>query len=250
MYPSPQDGWQITRGGKTYGPYSWDQLVEHAAGGRITKRDKILDPRTGAWTKPTEISGLFGPGGAAVAPAGMTAAAKIAVGVVIGLALILGAGAYVVLIPPEHWVSAGQIISHDTRPAPDVSTGQGIPPEGLAYKGTFRWQSLEGEGIPNLWHDDECWLWIYTYEDGTAASFNYGEHAIDGWPVFLKAQSGTHYTFESGRSYVESVRIRVTADDAGMSGTVVTIDHIGSFVDGSFSGAPITYEQYRAEVID
>jgi hypothetical protein len=253
MQPPPTSGWYVTRKGQQYGPYSWDEIAHHAQAGRIGHRDKILDPRTGAWAKPKQVPGLFGAGGAATVPAGISTATLVAVGIVIGLAACLGALMAYQLVRPDSLVNAWvQSITSPQRQQPATSASDDeIPPEGLAYKGTFNYESLEGQGTPNLQHTEECWLWIYTDENGTFASFNYGEYAVDGWPVELAAKSGSQYTFRSSdRSLVEEVEIVVNASETQAAGTVRNTTDISSFVKGSFTCSPIPYDQYRAEVID
>jgi len=252
MQPIQQNAWQVQRGGKTYGPYTWEQIVEHSRGGRIGRRDKILDPRTGAWTKPAQVSGLFGPGGAAATSLGLTAVAKVAVGVLLGLAIVLGAVTSIVYMPMSFPQLAGlfdegaAIVQQNDVPVTSAAGGV-LPPEGLAFQGKFRYQTVETQSAAGvLWWDDPCCLWIYMYEDAVCASFDFGLN--DGWPVYLVSQEGQHYVFESSeRSLVERVRVVVDITETSMSGTVTNINGVSSFMDGTFTGAAITYEEYRAE---
>jgi len=256
MQPEAQNGWYVARGGKTYGPYSWDQIAEHASGRRIGKADKILDPRTGAWSKPAQVPGLFGVGGVATAPVGLTTAAKIAIAVILILALGM-AGVAVIAIPSttpgfvkevDLVTGVVEIVGRDDSTKSQTAV---VPPEGLVYKGTFNWVSEEGEGLKDLTGSDQCYLWIYTTDDGTSASFNYGEHWIDGWPVFLVSQSGTGWVFESSEdSMVERVRIVTSVTDAGATGEITNINGVRAFIRGDFTAKRSTYEAYRADVID
>ena len=246
MQPTTQNAWHVTRGGQTYGPYTWEQIAEHARGGRIGRGDKIFDPRNGVWTKPTQVPGLFGPGGVATVPVGISAAAKVAVGIVLGLVFILSAAfLFMWRTDPAWWMKAGQHIAHNDTPITSIKAE--VPPEGLTYKGTFHWQSTEGPDVPHLWHDDPCYLWIYTVDDGTAANFDFG--TVDGYPVYLVSHTGSNYVFESSnRSRVEHVRIIANVTDTSMSGSVTNITpDTSSFVDGTFTGTAIPYEQYQAE---
>ncbi len=252
MQPAQQNTWHVARGGQTYGPYTWEQIVEHTSGGRIGRRDKILDPRTGTWAKPSQVPGLLGSGGAAVIPAGLSVAAKVAVGVILGLAIVLGVVTSIRYMPTsldevKMWFDTGSgiVAQNDT---PITAATAVVPPEGLAFKGTFHYQTAERDAPGGaLQWDDPCYLWIYMYDDGTCASFDFG--TVDGWPVYLLTQAGSHYVFESSKdSMVERVRVVVDITDTSMSGTVTNITpEISSFMDGTFTGQAITYEQYKAE---
>ncbi len=252
MQSTPQDSWYVARGDQTYGPYTWAQMVENARGGRIGKRDKILDPRTGVWTKAPKLSSLFGPGGAAGVSLGLSAATKLAVGIVLGLALV-----FATVMSPYMWGEdidleyltdlLGDAVSATQSDATVTSASTTLPPEGIAFKGTFQWDSAEGGGAKDISHTDPCYLWIYTTDDGTAASFDFG--TVDGWPVFLVTKAGSEYVFESSdRSLVERVRIVADVTDTSVSGKVTKINKVGSFLSGTFTGTSITYEQYKAEV--
>jgi hypothetical protein len=41
MQQVAQNGWYVSRKGQTFGPYSWDQIAQHASVGRIGKADMI-----------------------------------------------------------------------------------------------------------------------------------------------------------------------------------------------------------------
>ncbi|MFC1640712.1 hypothetical protein ACFL2D_01535 [Patescibacteria group bacterium] len=137
----------------------------------------------------------------------------------------------------------------DFQSTPSLSAD--IAPEGLTFKGTFKWEEKDGARSED---NSICYLWIHTTDDGTIAKFSYGEHLIHGWPVFLAEQTGGHYVFKSAgpdRNYVEEVKITVDVTDTGMSGTVEnTTIEISNFVRGSFTGESISYELYAAEVLD
>ena len=241
-----QNAWHVARGGQTYGPYTWEQIAEHARGGRIGRRDKILDPRSGVWTKPTQVPGLFGPGGVATVPVGISVAAKVAVGIILGLALVLGAVTSIVYMPTslgrvEGIFNEGAAIVQ-ANSTPVASQSAQMPPEGFTYKGTFQWESKEGQR-----YDDPCYLWVYTTDDGTAADFDFG--TVDGWPLFLVSQSGSRYVFEmSNRSLVGRVKMSASLTDTEASGRITNIDwHADTFSHGTFTGTAIPYEQYMAE---
>jgi hypothetical protein len=256
MQTPPQNGWFVSRGGQQYGPYDWDQLVRHAGAGRIARSDRIFDPRTGAWAKPSQVSGLFGRGGAAAKPAGLSTAAKIAAGAVLATALLM-VGATTVWIASstpgfvrEYGTVEGMMQAATRDDAPKSATAE-VPPEGLVFKGTFDSVTAEGVGAKDLSHSDQAYLWIYTTDEGTAASLDYGEYYVDGWPVYLVSNSGSRFVFESSdRSLVERVRIEVDVSGDSATARVTTIDRIGSFRRGAFRGTSAPYEQYHDDVIE
>ena len=88
--PSLGGAWHVTRGGQTFGPYTWEEVVHHTNGGRIGRGDKLFDPRSGTWAKPSKVPGLLGPGGAATIPAGLAAYAMTAAVILGLLAVLLG----------------------------------------------------------------------------------------------------------------------------------------------------------------
>ncbi len=246
MQPTQQNAWHLTRGGQTYGPYTWEQIVQHARGGRIGRGDKLLDPRTNTWVKPSKVPGLFGPGGAATASVGLSKAAKIAAGIVLGMAILLGAYATLRFFgtDPATWLDKGMGIAQNTTPV--TTTKAVMAPEGLTYKGTLRYQELGGPGVPNSWTEETCYLGIHTTDDGTFADLSFG--SVENFPVLLVRNSGPNYVFESpSGSLVARVEIIAWATDTDVSGTVTTLNDVGSFVSGTFSGEAISYEQYGAE---
>nr|MDA3937109.1 hypothetical protein [Actinomycetota bacterium] len=244
-----------------YGPYTWDQLAEHASGGRIGRADKILDPRTGAWAKSSKVPGLFGSGGVAAAPVGLTAAAKAIAFVTIMLVLVAGGAAvFQYSIPGGYFyefykdppTGEGDLVAGVTEfverdDLTPMATAAAIPPEGLTFRGTFDYENTERDAPGGvLKHSDPCWLWIYTTDEGTAADFDF--NTVDGWPVYLVSSSGGHYVFESSvRSLVERVRVVVNVTSTGMRGSVTNINNVSSFKSGTFTGEVITYEEYKAE---
>jgi len=246
MQPTNQNAWHVTRGGQTYGPYTWEQIAEHARGGRIGRGDKIFDPRNGAWMKSSKVPGLFGPGGVAATPVGVSVAAKVAVGIILGLAIVLGAVTSILYMPTSlssllgRFEEGAAIVKHHETPV--TSAVAEMPPEGFTFKGTFKWESKEGVG-----HDDPCYLWIYNFEDGTCADFDFG--TVDGWPLYLVSQTGSHYVFEmSTRSKVGRVKMTVDVTDTSASGTITNINWVAdSFSHGTFTGTAIPYEQYKSE---
>jgi len=252
MQPTTPGTWHVARGGQTYGPYTWEQIVEHTSGGRIGRYDKILDPRTGAWVKPSQVPGLLGSGGAAVIPAGLSTVAKIAVGILLSLATVTALVALSIQYAQttnedwslnnwvDTWVSG--TVQDDTPVT--SATGGVVPPEGLAFQGMYHYQNSEGD------RDVPCRLWIYMYDGATCASFDYDIH---DWPVYLVSQDGSHYVFESStRSFVERWRIEVDITETSMSGTITSIENtreeriVGPVTSGTFTGTAITYEQYQA----
>lgn len=248
MQPTTHDAWHVTRGGQTYGPYTWAQIAEHARGGRIGRGDKIYDPRNTAWIKPSKVPGLFGPGGVAAAPVGLSAAIKLAVGIVVALAVVLGMVTSLYLwndgMDSQHITDAlDGIVADVAQDTSSVTAATAVvPPEGLAFKGTFSWQSENGDK-----YNDPCYLWIYAYDGSTCADFDFG--TVDGWPLYLKSQSGSQYVFEmSDRSTVGRVKMTVGITDTSASGKITNIDwHADSFSLGTFTGTAIPYEQYKAE---
>jgi len=249
MQASSRDTWQLARGGQTYGPYTWEQIVEHARGGRIGRGDKLLDPRTGVWVKPSKVPGLFGRGGAATAPAGLSAAAMFAAGIIVILAVVLVSVLF--LQPPEIVVVDGTVPAFPTTPSANPGTAV-MGPEGFAFKGTYRWE--EKNDPTNNWEEGPCYLWIYTNESGTWVSFHFqvdvGYLRWEDRDLPLTTETGSHYVFESDPvlTSVDQWKMVVDITDTGMSGTVTNITpQIGSFVGGSFTGVAISYEQYQAE---
>jgi len=268
MHPLLPGTWHVARGGQTYGPYTWEQIVEHTRGGRISRGDKLFDPRSGVWAKPSKIPGLLGPGGAATIPWGLAAVVMTAA-VIVALLAVLFAW---MLTPKEPLPGLGIAdnpieISFVTLPTvPPGTTPATVPsgttpptgltaPEGLTFKGTYRseWKERDAPG-GSLWSDGPCYLWIFTTESGTVASFdfleNIGDPTWDGrdW-LPLVSHTGSHYVFESSSlTLVDKWRLVVDVTDTGMSGTVTNITpEIGTFIRGDFSGQSITYEQYQAE---
>jgi hypothetical protein len=84
------------------------------------------------------------------------------------------------------------------------------------------------------------------------AKFSFGEYLVDGWPVYLVSNTDNRYIFESSsRSFVEEVRITFDITDTDIKGTVKNITpDISTFVQGSFEGEEIPFEEYKAEVLD
>ena len=239
----------MTRGGETYGPYTWEQIAEHARGGRIGRGDKIFDPRNGAWMKPSKVPGLFGPGGVATVPVGISAAAKAMVGLIISMAVIMGLASIYLWnyndmdseFVKETYEGIMTSVQSDV-PVAANSAQEGIPPEGLAFKGTFTWEDEYG------FTTDPCYLYIYNYtpDDVTIADFDFG--IVDGWPLYLVSQSGTSYTFRmSDRSTVGKVQMTVNIVGDAATGNITNIDWVAdSFKQGSFTTTAITYEEYKS----
>ncbi len=53
--------WYLSREGEQYGPYSWPQLREFAAGGRVRPQDFVWCEGMADWVVATEVDGLLGP---------------------------------------------------------------------------------------------------------------------------------------------------------------------------------------------
>ncbi len=255
MTPTPDNAWFVARKGQQYGPYTWDQIAEHASGGRIGRADKILDPRTGAWAKPAKVPGLFGAGGVAATPVGLTAAAKVIAFITISAAVLVGGATSFHYSTGNGWLrvfdkdpiaGVAEFVERDDLSDMDTAAAA-IPPEGLAFRGTFDYETTERDAPGGvLKHSEPCWLWIRTTDEGTAASFDYG--GVSGWPVYLTRNAGGYYAFESSdRSLVERVRITVDVTSTRMRGSVTKINNVSSFRSGTFSGDAITYEEWKAE---
>lgn len=258
----PQPRWHLSRGGQTYGPYTWEQVVEHTRAGRIGRGDKLFDPRSGVWARPSKIPGLLGPGGAATIPAGLAAVSMTAVGIVITLALLVASILYF-LIPsdtPSATLEAnpGSRIVQQGAAASSTSPTVVMAPEGFTFKGTYtaEWAERDAPG-GTLVAAGPCYLWIFTTESGTRATFKFLKNIDIDHPSWdgrtwipLVSHTGSHYVFQSSSSTrVDKWKLVVDITDTGMSGTIRNIDFpdIGSFVGGSFSGQSISYEQYQAE---
>jgi hypothetical protein len=61
--------WYIQRGAEQYGPYSWEQLAEMAAAGRLLPSDALWRSGAGQWRQAADLPGLFPAHGAPPLPA-------------------------------------------------------------------------------------------------------------------------------------------------------------------------------------
>ncbi len=260
MSPHGTGGWFVRRGSRSYGPYSWDQIVEHARAGRIGTRDSLFDPATGAWSRAPKVASLFGPGGAATGTLVGLTAAKIAVAIVLILATVIGIGLALVFVndssttPQEYLEESLWSISEAVDDEADSTRVVALPPEGVCYKGTFDSTWLESAS-QTYNRSDTCYLWVYATEDGTYANFSFGDSFVDGWPGAM--QDGPvhdiwgEYTFSNPDSLVEVVRIEVGLDEDSMTeGSITNTNDVGNFKSGTFSGGRVSYEEYRDAVID
>ncbi len=66
--------WYLSREGERYGPYSWEQLCEFAAAGRVGPQDFVWGEGMSDWVAATEVEGLLGTTAAAAPPADPAAA--------------------------------------------------------------------------------------------------------------------------------------------------------------------------------
>ena len=62
-------GWHLSRGGATYGPYEWNDLVAWAQGGRLAPGDLVWQAQLPGWTPAGQVPGLFPAWSGAPAPA-------------------------------------------------------------------------------------------------------------------------------------------------------------------------------------
>lgn len=145
----------------------------------------------------------------------------------------------------------GSVIVQQGDTASSTSPTVVMAPEGLAFKGTFRWEDRDGP--VNHWSEGPCYLWIYTTEWGTMGAFDFQEDVgylrWNGRDLPLETHTGTNYVFlSSDLTMVDHWKMVVDVTNTGVSGTITNFTpEIGSFVGGAFSGTTIPYEQYKAE---
>ncbi len=53
--------WYLSREGRRYGPYSWEQMREFAGSGKVMQQDLIWTNQLTDWVKAAEVEGLFKP---------------------------------------------------------------------------------------------------------------------------------------------------------------------------------------------
>lgn len=53
------DGWYIHRDGTQHGPYSWEQLLSFARGGKLSDKDLFWNQDAGDWKKADQVPGLL-----------------------------------------------------------------------------------------------------------------------------------------------------------------------------------------------
>ncbi len=51
--------WFLQREGSSYGPFSWEQFMEYAREGRMTKDDLVKSEQMTQWVKAADVPGLF-----------------------------------------------------------------------------------------------------------------------------------------------------------------------------------------------
>lgn len=51
--------WHLSRGGESYGPYSWEEMLDFARDGRLQHDDLVWNNDMDAWTKAAEVRELF-----------------------------------------------------------------------------------------------------------------------------------------------------------------------------------------------
>ncbi len=62
-------GWHMSRGGATYGPYEWNDLVAWAQGGRLAPGDLVWQAQLPGWMPAGKVPGLFPAWSDALVPA-------------------------------------------------------------------------------------------------------------------------------------------------------------------------------------
>ena len=103
-------GWHIMRGGTTYGPYQWTDLVAFSRDGRLSPSDQVWQPQLPGWTPASQLQGLFpgypgmnttgapvrsGPPALAYVQAGRASSHRRRWGLLSGLAVLVIAGVVV-----------------------------------------------------------------------------------------------------------------------------------------------------------
>ena len=57
--PQSSPSWHLNRGGESFGPYSWEEMLTFAADGRIQPEDLVWNSNMTAWTKARDVAGLI-----------------------------------------------------------------------------------------------------------------------------------------------------------------------------------------------
>jgi hypothetical protein len=163
--------------------------------------------------------------------------------------LILMLASYIWLSPMFEIKDGKVEIPETLNETTNTTTVKDTTDEELTYKGTFTWEELDSSQTE---YTSTFYLRIQTFEGERMAKFSFGEYLVDGWPVYLVSNTDNRYIFESSsRSFVEEVRITFDITDTDIKGTVKNITpDISTFVQGSFEGEEIPFEEYKAEVLD
>ena len=51
--------WHLSRGGESFGPYSWEEMLSFAADGCIQPEDFVWNSSMTAWTEAKDVAGLI-----------------------------------------------------------------------------------------------------------------------------------------------------------------------------------------------
>jgi len=51
--------WHLSRGGESFGPYTWDEMLSFATDGRIQPEDLVWNSSMTEWAKARDVAGLM-----------------------------------------------------------------------------------------------------------------------------------------------------------------------------------------------
>ncbi len=51
--------WYLSRDGKQYGPYSWEEIIYFVRKGKLGRRDLLWSQSSGGWLRAEQLPGLF-----------------------------------------------------------------------------------------------------------------------------------------------------------------------------------------------